>query len=173
MYVDLDSRAQKDSFAVQVVARVPFANGIVHLNSTTLAIASTSMNSVMLYTVEQIDELQNPRLSRVQTIPVPFHVDNLSVDNSGRLLIAGHPHGPTLEKVARSSARCNTPGQSNKVGCDLRALSWIAEWSEESGLKTLYAGSDFATSTTAVRDIKRKLGFAVGLYERGILTWDE
>ena len=87
--------------------------------------------------------------------------------------VAGHPHGPTLEKFARNSARCNAPRKEDKVACDVKGLSWIADWSEEDGLKTLYVGSDFATATTAVRDIKREIGFAVGLYERGILKWDE
>lgn len=86
--------------------------------------------------------------------------------------VAGHPHAPTLEKFAKNSARCNGLGKENQEGCDVKGLSWISAWNEEDGLKTLYAGADFASATTAVRDTKRKIGFATGLYERGILTWD-
>ena len=173
VHVTLDSVKTGSASSTQLVARVPFANGIVLLNSTTLAVASSSLNAAILYTIDRDDQNAGPRLSRARTIPVPFHADNLSVDGNGKLLIAGHPHAPTLEKFARKSAFCNDPAQVNNTDCSERGLSWIAEWSEEGGLKTLYSGAEFATSTTAVRDVGRGVGFATGLYERGILAWRE
>ena len=157
---------------VDMLAKVPFANGIVELNSTALAVASSSMNSVYVYHVERRSDNGTPQLSKKETIRVPFHADNLSVDKNGKLLIAGHPHGPTLEKVAKNSARCNALGTKNKEGC-VKGLSWIAEWSEKDGLKSLYVGDGFGTCSTAVRDVDREFGIASGLYERGVLTWDD
>lgn len=157
---------------VSLLARVPFANGIIELNSTALAVASSSMNSVYIYRLERPSMGESPRLKHIETVSVPFHADNLSVDKNGKLLVSGHPHGPTLEKVAKNSARCDAPGSENKDGCE-KGLSWIAEWSEEDGVRTLYVGDGFGTSSTAVRDVERKIGIATGLYERGVLTWND
>lgn len=169
VHVDLRSILEPK---VSSLARVPFANGLVELNSSALAVASSSMNSVYIYGVERQSDGGAPNLTKRETIRVPFHADNLSVDGNGKLLIAGHPHGPTLEKIARSSARCNSPGSPNTQGCET-GLSWVAEWSEAGGLRNLYVGDGFGTSSTAVRDVGRKVGFATGLYGRGLLTWDE
>ena len=170
-YINMGSSLSSATVDSEVVARVPFANGIALLNSSTLAVASSSTNSVYLYNITRGNGIGAPRLTYLRSIKVQFHPDNLSVDRNGNLLIAGHPHGPTLESIAKDSARCNAPGSVGKEGCDAKGLSWISEWSEKDGLKTLYAGDDFATSTTAVRDVDRNVGIAGGLYERGILTW--
>ena len=173
VYVDLGPDAAKLVPRMELLARMPFANGMVILNATALAVASSSTTSVRLYSIERGSETQAPRLKHTRTVPVPFLPDNLSVDVNGKLLIAGHPHGPTLEKVAKNSARWNAPGAKGKEGCDFRGLSGIAEWTEEDGLRMLFVGDEFATSSTAVRDVDRQIGVATGLYERGVLVWNE
>ncbi|USW50093.1 Putative six-bladed beta-propeller, TolB [Septoria linicola] len=158
-------RHENGSTSVKTLARVPFANGIVLLNSTRLAVASSNTGSVRFFDITwQLDG--SPALSYTSSIAVPFLPDNVSLDSRGKLLIAGHPHAPSLEKVAKNNRFCE-----GRAECALPKLSWVAEWSEEDGLKTLYSGSDFGTSTTAVRDWQAGIGLVTGLYERGLLTW--
>lgn len=155
-----------------VLASVPFANGVTLLNSSTLAVSSSSTAAVRLYNIIYCSNgIEPPGLEWVATIALPFIPDNLSVDGHGKLLIAGHPHAPTLEQVAKTNRFCESSEADELARCQRLRLSWLAEWSADEGLHTLYAGQEFGTSTTAVRDITRGLGFAVGLYERGILTW--
>lgn len=169
VHVDLTSVLEPK---VRALAKVPFANGIVQLGSGALAVASSSMNEVWIYDVEKSADGGALSLNKTDTIRVSFHPDNLSVDGNGKLLIAGHPHALTMEKVAMNAARCNSPGDQNKEGC-VKGLSWIAEWSEKDGVRDLYVGDGYGTSSTAVRDVQRKIGIAVGLYERGVLVWDD
>ena len=104
---------------------------------------------------------------------VPFLLDDLSVDGIGKFLIADLSHAPTLEAIAKNSHRCNAYGDKDKQGCELRDLSWVSEWSPEEGLKTLYAGDNFCSAMTGVRDVTRHVGMSVGLYPRGIFTWQD
>lgn len=166
VHVDLGA----DEAKVNLVTRVPFANGIAQLNTTTFAVASTSTNAVYLYLLSRHDG--PPRLTRTATISLSFHPDNLSVDGAGNLLIAGHPHGPTFEEVMKDAAARAGDGDKTDEK-SWKGSSWVAKWNPSDGLKTLYVGDEYGTSCTAVRDSGRKLGMAVGLYERGVLTWTE
>lgn len=58
--------------------------------------------------------------------------------------------------------------------CKCTAPSWVAEWSEQEGLKGLYKndGEEFCSSSTAVRDNSRGVGIVSGLYESGILIFE-
>lgn len=168
VHVDLRLPSQAN---VTRLARLPFANGIVQLNATTWAVASSSMNSIYLYDLPSRNGDHVPALELSSTIAMPFHPDNLSIDKDGKLLIAGHPHSPTLGKISKNIAQCNSPGGGKEGDC-VQGLSWIAEWGEQGGLTTLYKGRNFGTSSTAVRDVDRRFGLAIGLYERGLLTWD-
>ncbi|KAF2160851.1 hypothetical protein M409DRAFT_28731 [Zasmidium cellare ATCC 36951] len=159
------------STVTRSLARLPFANGIAFLNETTLAVASSVSAAVFLYNIEQKEA--GPALTVASKIPVTFIPDNVSVDSKGKLLIAGHPHAPSLEKASKNNRFCQHAGAENDERCKFPKLSWVAEWSEEEGLSDIYVGSDFGTSSTAVRDASRGLGFISGLYERGILSWKE
>lgn len=159
------------STTIRSLARLPFANGIAFLNDNTLAVASCTSTAVFLYNVTQKDV--GPTLSVLGKIPVPFIPDNLSVDGKGKLLIAGHPHAPSMEKVTKNNRFCQDAGAEKDPRCKLDRLSWVAEWSQQGGLSDVYVGSDYGTSTTFVRDVSRGLGFVSGLYERGILSWKE
>jgi arylesterase/paraoxonase len=48
-----------------------------------------------------------------------------------------------------------------------------AEWTESEGLKVLWMSEEFATGSTAVRDVERGVGIVSGLYEKGLLVWRE
>lgn len=175
MHVDLNTIYTDLKPTVKVLARVPFANGIVLLNETALAVASSNTNAIRIYSIGPSSDanVRAPKLTLTHTVLLPFHPDNLSTDKDGKLLIAGHPHTPTLEKIAKNNARCNADGSENKEGCELRGLSWISEWSEKEGLRNLYVGDDYGTSSTALRDVTRDVGIGVGLYEKGIMSWKE
>ncbi|KAK2589880.1 hypothetical protein QQS21_012444 [Conoideocrella luteorostrata] len=158
--------------SVNVVARAAFANGIEFLNSTTLAVASTTRNVIYLY-----ESHKNGSLSLKSSIQVPFLPDNLSV-HGGKLFIAGHPHFTSLAKFTQTRHVCNDPEELGKASADLKeycqtgvATSWVSEWTEKGGLKSLYAGTEYPTSCTAAKDTARGVGIVSGLYAKGILVW--
>ncbi|CAK3797477.1 Hypothetical predicted protein [Lecanosticta acicola] len=160
-----------DGREVTPLARIAFANGVVLLNESTVAVASSGSAAIFLYhmtTTTNETTAAPPKLTPTGRIALPFIPDNLSVDGKGKLLVAGHPHAPSLEAVAKKNRMCH---DQDGDGCQLNRLSWIAEWSEADGLETLYVGDEFGTSSTAVRDVGRGIGIASGLYERGLLVW--
>lgn len=163
--------ADNELLLTETLLHLPFANGIALLNATTLAVASSTTSSVRIYDVDRAGDM--PKLTPLTSFTVPFIPDNISVDTKGKLLVAGHPHAPSLEIVARNNAACMKHGEESEETCRAHRLSWLAEWSEESGLKTLYSGADFGSSSTAVRDVARGVGFVTGLYSRGLLVWRE
>ncbi|PNY22487.1 Serum paraoxonase/arylesterase 1 [Tolypocladium capitatum] len=163
-----------DGVQAKVVARVPFANGIEMLNSTTVAVASTSKSAVYLYT-----RSSDATLKYQSRFSVPFMPDNLSL-SAGKLLIAGHPHLPSLRRFASSRHICNDAVELGGAAAEMKeycstaeATSWVSEWSETGGLRHLYAGTEYPTSATAVRDAKRGVGIVAGLYAKGIMVWRE
>ena len=158
----------------QIVARVPFANGIEVLNDTTIAVAATSRGAVYLY------EPQDPgSLTYKAQIKLPFMPDNLS-SSGGKLMIAGHPHAPSLTKFAETRHVCNDATELLSASAKLKefcetglATSWAAEWSESEGLRHLYVGTDYPSSATVVKDANLGMGIIAGLYAKGILVWRE
>lgn len=157
---------------VRIVERLSFPNGIELLNDTTLAVASTTRRAIYLYEIQR-DRSLEPR----STIHLPYLPDNLSV-HGGKLLVAGHPHFPSLAKFSESRHVCNYPEVLGAAGADKReycesglAPSWAGEWSEHAGLRILYVGTEYPTSATAARDARRGVGIITGLYAKGILVW--
>lgn len=150
------------------VARVPFANGVTQLNSTTLAVASSSKAGIFFYTI-----LPDHTLQQENFVRTPASVDNLSVDSQGKLLMAGHPFAPTLMKVAKGRAKCvmGSEVEEERAACQCNADSWVAEWSEEGGLKELVKGDQLCSSSTVVRDVGRGVGIVSGLYDHGITVF--
>lgn len=156
----------------KVVARVPFANGIEILNASTIAIASSSRAAVYLF-----DTLNPTTLKYNSKIPLPFLPDNLS-GSGDKLMIAGHGNMPALAKFTQLRRICNDPfeyersGSNTKELCNtVEATSWTAEWSESEGLKSLYVDTKYPSSSTVVKDAKRRVGIITGLYAKGILVW--
>jgi arylesterase/paraoxonase len=164
--VYIDTRRKNNA---KIVARVPFANGITRLDKTTLAVASTSKSGIYLFEIKADNALELKKVVRTAAA-----VDNLSIDSEGKVLMAGHPFAPALMKVSQGRARCDANGSvEEKEACNCTAPSWVAEWSEQTGLKELYkdSGLEFCSSSTAVRDVGRGVGIVSGLYERGILVF--
>jgi arylesterase / paraoxonase len=154
---------------------IPFANGVVALNNTHIAVASTTRPAVTVFQMDQ----RTKTVTLKQTLWPVFWADNLSVDSSGKLLIAGHPQPFMVQKVAQENQFYDIDGTNE---ADLlpsserpRAPSWVAEWdgNVEGKLRNLFVGHEYGCSTSAVRDLKRGLGFVGGLYEKGILMWKE
>ncbi|KAI1041470.1 hypothetical protein LB505_005639 [Fusarium chuoi] len=163
----------KDSdISVKVVAWVPFANGIEILNSSTVAVASSSRAAIYMFNTS--DATTFKETSRIK---LPFLPDNLS-GSGGKLLIAGHGHMPALAKFTQSRRFCNDPFEYEradptvKESClKLQAVSWVSEWSESEGLKHLYIDTEYPSSSTAVKDAGKGVGIITGLYAKGILIW--
>lgn len=128
--------------------------------------ASSSKPGVYLYDIREDYELEFKRVIRTKAA-----VDNLSVDMKGTLLLAGHPSAIELMKVSKGRPNCDPESEieAEREACECRAPSWVAEWTERGGLKTLYQGYDFCSSTTMVRDVERGWGLVTGLYERGVM----
>ncbi|KAG5984816.1 hypothetical protein E4U55_003034 [Claviceps digitariae] len=159
--------------SVRVVARAPFANGIHILNQTTVAVAACSRSAIYLYEMQQ-----DASLAFKTSFRVPFLPDNLS-GHGGKLYIAGHPHFPSLAKFTQTRRVCNEPRELDRADQHVRAYcesgeaapSWVAEWTEEEGLRSLYAGTEYPSSATAAKDPGRGVGIVSGLYAKGLLVW--
>jgi len=154
----------------QILARVPFANGIAMLNATTAAVASSSKAGIYLYKFHRDTP---PSLQFLSYIRTPAAADNLSVDSAGKLLVSGHPHAPSLMVVAQGRAKCNLAGtHGEQKACECSAPSWAAEWSEQGGLNNLYSndGAEFCSSSTFARDAERGVSMISGLYDSGNLV---
>ncbi|KAK8103132.1 hypothetical protein PG984_016278 [Apiospora sp. TS-2023a] len=183
VHVDMSPMLQDPSGAAdaEVVARLPFANGIELVNETTLAVASTNSASIRLYTVTPPPFGSNgrhPTLSPGARIPLGFLPDNLSKSSDSAIVVAGHPHAISLGKFAASRHICNSPAELAKAEpsvqetCDkMKAGSWVSQWTEAEGVRDLYVGTDYPTSSTAARDLGRKTGIISGLYAKGLLVW--
>ncbi|KAL2871198.1 uncharacterized protein BJX67DRAFT_343782 [Aspergillus lucknowensis] len=156
--------------AVRTVARVPFANGVTLLNDSTVAVASSSAAEIRLY-----KRLDNGSLEQSGIIKVPFLPDNLSTDGDGVLLIAGHPHPPTLDKLVHHRRSCVSEDGVVPQECwKSTAPTWVSKWTAEKGLEDLYVSSrEFGSACTAAKDATRNVGIVTGLYENGILVWGE
>ncbi|KAI0905661.1 putative paraoxonase [Ustulina deusta] len=184
VHVDISPTLQDPEAAVQasVVARVSFANGIELLNGTTAAVASSAKAAVYFFTISEAENnsTATPTFTPASKLRVPFAPDNLSVSRDGALIIAGHPHVPSLGKFARTRHICNSAAELAAAGAGMQetcrtlsAPSWAARWTREDGLETLYADVEYPSSATAARDSDRKTGIISGLYAKGILVWRE
>ncbi|KAI0512963.1 putative paraoxonase [Xylaria bambusicola] len=187
VHVDFSPIIKDPAAPVQasVVARVAFANGIELLNETTAVIASSGKATVHFFSIttpENNDTPSSPvpKFTQISKIRVPFAPDNLAVSKDGALIIAGHPHFPSLGAFTKTRHICNSPEELAKADegmqetCrTLLAPSWAAKWTEAGGLETLYADVEYPSSATAARDSDRKMGVISGLYAKGILVWKE
>ncbi|KAJ6619709.1 hypothetical protein B0H10DRAFT_2163794 [Mycena sp. CBHHK59/15] len=118
---------------------LPFANGVsISPSGSEVAVASTSLSQVHIYSRDAVSNA----LKHIHTIPVPFSPDNLMFDETSAVIVAGHPHFPSLLQVPQTR-----------------------------GVETLFQsnGTAFSTSSTALRDSDGTL-YVTGLYaEQGIL----
>lgn len=183
VHVDISPVLEDPAASVQasIVARLSFPNGIELLNDTTVAISSSSRAKVYFFSLAPAASPgAAPKLTPISNFRVPFAPDNLSVSRDGALLVAGHPHVPSLGTFAHTRHICNSPEELAKADAGVRetcatlsAPSWAARWTEAGGLETLYADVEYPSSATAARDSDRKVGIISGLYAKGILVWRE
>jgi arylesterase/paraoxonase len=165
---------------------LPFANGVAILNKTTLAVASTTTPAINIYNINTTKN-NTKALTHRQKISVSFWVDNLKASSSGKLLIAGHPWPPALQKIAHTNHQYSfgetlgmgggwvgggLPDNGLPVEERFRAPSWVAEWdgNAKGKLRDIYVGMEYGTSTSFAKDEGRGVGIVVGLYERGVLV---
>lgn len=99
--------------------------------------------------------------------------DNLSYDQKEAILVSGHPHPPSLERLVNDRRQClevhRMDFQKHHTGS---APSRVSEWTWEGGLRTLYTSARaFRSSSSAVRDTEYNMGNITGLYKKGILVW--
>ena len=96
------------------------------------------------------------------------------MDSNGKLLISGHPHPFSMVAYAKSRDACRSGiGAEKEKACALKAATGVAEWTESEGLKVLWMSEEFATGSTAVRDVGKGVGIISGLYGEGLLVWKE
>lgn len=155
---------------VKTVARGPFVNGVTLLNKSTVAVALSGAAEVRLY-----HRHEDNSLKQVDAIRLRFVPDNLSTDKDGSLLIAGHPHPPSLDKTVHARTECKgVDGVVPQECWTSTSPSWVERWTPARGLETLYVSSKgYGSSATAAKDAVRNVGIVTGLYENGILVWKE
>ncbi|KAI0467150.1 putative paraoxonase [Xylaria cf. heliscus] len=183
VHVDMSPVLKDPGASVQanIIKRVAFANGIELLNDTTAAVASTAHAKVYMFSISRPTGSPSvPKFTAASELRLPFGPDNLSVSKDGALLIAGHPHVPSLGKFSKTRHICNSAARLAKADAATRetcgtlaAPSWAARWTEDGGLETLYVDTEYPSSATAARDSDRKIGIISGLYAKGVLVWRE
>lgn len=161
LYVNLETDK------MQEVASVPYANGITFLDSTWLAVASTSTASVYFFEVNP--KGYDRQLLTRSNAHFKFFPDNVSADKNGTLYIAGHADMEKLEAVAED--RRHSTGHEDPRSYT-KAPTWVSAWTPGRNVRDLYVTNhEFGTGSTAARDSVKNIGIITGLYERGILVW--
>ncbi|EPS40153.1 hypothetical protein H072_6034 [Dactylellina haptotyla CBS 200.50] len=160
---------------VTTVLRLGFANGIELLDDgRTLAVASSIKAAVYLYSIGN-DGADPAHVTYLRRIIVPFYADNISVDNRGRVLVAGHPHPRPLARIARDNWLYHYGPR--KLADRPHAPSWVSEWDpkapQSDALRDIYVGNAIYCSSTAVRDVDRNILIVTGLYGHGLLVASE
>ncbi|KAI0857042.1 putative paraoxonase [Xylaria cubensis] len=187
VHVDISPVLKDPKATVQanVMKRLAFPNGIELLNDTTAAVASSGKAKVYFFSISRPESEETgspsvPAFTLASELSLPFGPDNLSVSKDGALMIAGHPHIPSLGKFAETRHVCNSPAELAKADASMQetcrtfaAPSWAARWTEGGGLETLYVDVEYPSSATVARDSDRKIGIISGLYAKGILVWRE
>ncbi|KDQ17255.1 hypothetical protein BOTBODRAFT_42944 [Botryobasidium botryosum FD-172 SS1] len=186
-WVDRVDLAQDgDGFSVtRVASGIPFANGVaISPNGKELAVASTTSGEVRFYDIVDHDAKEEMKLS--SSVRVPFAADNIAYDDNGTLFVAGHPHFPSLAKVAANQTRTapswvlsirphsiTSPSLPSSIDdvVEPYPLTRRTPASATHAVRTVYQsdGSHFSSSSTPAMDSKNGVFFITGLYEEGIL----
>lgn len=176
----------------KAISGLSFANGLaaspVHLSEPKdireLAVASSNRMVVHLYE-------WNTRTNMIvhkENVEMPFPPDNISYDEvTGGIIVAGHPHFPTLIKFVKSRGSVSSPSWVLRLSrfangtvphndTDAPTSAYYegrAHPAFNHQLTTLYQsdGSHFGTSTTGVVDKGNLL--ITGLYAEGILQCEQ
>ncbi|KZS92653.1 calcium-dependent phosphotriesterase [Sistotremastrum niveocremeum HHB9708] len=164
-------------------AGLAFANGAsLSPDGTELAVASSSYQVLYMYE-------RNPSTNKLRykyKIEIPYSPDNVSYDDEGGIVVAGHPHLKSLSNVAYRKASHSPswvveirPHQSN--GTIYGALDdsktpfpMASRMSQPEThiVRTLYQsdGSAFSSTSTGLIDSTTGTMYVTGLYEHGLLV---
>jgi len=171
----------------KVASNIPFPNGVaISPDGSQVAIASTTLCEILFYVRDRTTQA----LSLLARVPTPFAPDNLMFDTQGSLIVAGHPHFQSLVAVAANrtgalapswvvsiTPKTTPPGVETETGGDWdvgvpvpasRKVPQLPGYE----LRTLYQsdGSEFSSSSTALRDTKTGILYVVGLYADGLMV---
>ncbi len=183
--VDLESVESGPITVTRAISNIKFANGIaISPNGNELAVASTSGSAIHLYERIPDEVTKGENLTYKASIPMPFAPDNLSYDEletiDSTLIVAGHPHFPSLAKVAGKKAP-TAPSwvvavkpmtkQISKTNDSAAPYSMYERipMIDSHAVTTLYQsdGSHYSTSATGLKHGNDF--FVAGLYGEGIL----
>ncbi|EKM78729.1 hypothetical protein AGABI1DRAFT_107224 [Agaricus bisporus var. burnettii JB137-S8] len=168
---------------------IPFANGVsLSPGGGQVAIASTSLNSVLFY---NRDKATN-KLSYKSAVTVPFCPDNIRYyapeshnDETASLIVAGHPHFPSVVKVAanepgavgqswilsitrQSAAEENSSATVYDTQAPFSASEKVplSTIPKEYSVETIFQsnGTRFSTSATGLKDSLSGAVYVTGLY---------
>lgn len=162
---------------------VPFSNGVaLSPDGKQLAIVSTSLGQVHFYA-------RNPdtnALLPTHSVPVPFLADNITYDEEGNLIVAGHPHFPSLIGVAKNKTDAVAPSWVVSVSPREMTSTFPKEYDAHAPVsasikappvlshqvETLFQsnGKFWSTSTTGLQDSRTGVLYITGLYEDGLLV---
>ncbi|KAH9959634.1 hypothetical protein BC827DRAFT_1268692 [Russula dissimulans] len=191
---DLDSDSDSDTTTTtltithdKVASNLPFPNGVaISPDGSQVAIASTTLCEILFYARDPATQA----LSLLARVPTPFAPDNLMFDTQGSLIVAGHPHFQSLVAVAANRTGALAPswvvsitptspgpgvetatGGDWDVGVPVPASRKVPQVPGYE-LRTLYQsdGSEFSSSSTALRDAKTGVLYVVGLYADGLMV---
>jgi hypothetical protein len=165
---------------------IPFANGVaLSHNGSEVAVASSSAAEVYFYARNPA----NNALSHTSTVPVPFLPDNIMYDDEDILIVAGHPHFPSLGDVAKDhtgkvspswvasiSPRTEVEGTTGSVPKTYDTRANVSASSKAPAVlshevETLVQsnGKLLSTSSTGLRDSRTGKLYVTGLYGEGFL----
>ncbi|TFK47841.1 calcium-dependent phosphotriesterase [Heliocybe sulcata] len=174
---------------------IPFANGaVLSHDGKTLAVASSSLGEVRFYARNSATNA----LSLTSRVPLPFAADNIMFDDEGALIVAGHPHFPSLIAVSKNKTDAAAPSwvtalkprqlylKHPETGAHLALKTPSPDFDMQAPLsvskrvpparshevETLYQsdGSHFPNSCTSLRDSRSGVLYVFGLYTEGILA---
>jgi hypothetical protein len=184
-HVTINENAQFESNVLEhtfAALGIPFSNGVaISPDGKHLAVSSSSLAQVYFYTRDP----ESNKLTFTDTVQLPFAPDNLSFDDEGILIVAGHPHLPSLAAVAANKTAAIGPSWAvsispRKAGAfskeyDTRApvsASAKAPAVPSHEVETLFQsnGKFFSTSATGLRDSRTGVLYVSGLYEEGLLV---
>ncbi|KAF8485928.1 hypothetical protein DFH94DRAFT_808184 [Russula ochroleuca] len=169
-----------------VASRIPFPNGVaISPDGTQVAIASTTLGEILFYT----RDIATQALSLRARVPTPFAPDNIMFDERGSLIVAGHPYFQALVAVAANSTGARAPSWVVSItpsptppGAGAETDAWDVGVPVPASrkvprvpgyeMRTLYQsdGSEFSSSSTALRDARTGMLYVVGLYQGGMMV---
>lgn len=180
IHLDFKSGELRTSLAAM---GIPFANGLaISPDRKEVAVVATSSAYVQLYSLE---EQGGVYLKYKTGIKMPFSPDNVDYTHDGKLIVAGHPHFPSLIKLSEGKSEISPSwvveianrtvtgvGKGKDDGKSPYAVTRRAPSHPDYSVRTIYMsdGSMFPSSATGLWDSQEGKFFSVGLYAEHVLV---